>query len=1232
MTTNKTTGKGIGYALGVSFIFLISLFLLNVFFYLSTITGAQARAVLVDAIYRKNLKLSAKSRLTYTNGKITNFVSIDAHRVDFGLNWFHFSWSFPVSVGISIALVVTNIGASGLIGFALLLCTFFIVVYLGRLMINGRKKISKVADKRVSLMREVLQSVKVIKFYSWEEAYYKRINEIRNTEMHLIVNVLSLRNILNAFFTSVPTLAGLLSFILLSRTGGYLNPATVFSSLSTFNVLRAPLLILPLSLVTSTDAYQALKRIEGLLSAPEIEYYIEHKSVHELDGNAIVIDKGSFIWETETLEDAEDKKEDTENQQEDEKLAKQITNEHANMANDSPNLPVVEPINSQEGDLQEFSSEKVAPTETGPKEETHIKFTGFHSIDLRIKEGEFVIVTGTIGSGKSSLLSAIAGSMVKTSGSVTLGGEAVYCGSSWVQNATVQENICFGSAFDKTWYDTVVKACSLTRDFEILPAGDQTEVGERGITLSGGQKARINLARAVYRRGDIVLLDDVLSAVDAHVGKYIMDECICGLLSGHTRVLATHQLSIIERADRIVFLDTTGSVVVGTLDELRRTIPAFDSLMKFNDHGEETEEEAAEEEEEKDGEVKELEEIKKKNTGVKTSGALVLDEQKNDNGVALEVYLTYVRYGAGFLKWTIIPIIALLIILATFTSVFTNTWLSFWTSNKFKGRSENFYIGIFVMLAISNALLMFVMFIALTVLNNRNARKLHMMAVDRILHSPMYFFDSTPLGRILNRFTHDSDTMDSELSDQFRLFLVSSTSVIGVFILIIIYIPWFAIALAGLLVLFVAAASYYRASAREIKRYDSLGRSRVFAHFSETLTGVQTIVAYNEQDRFLRMNEGAINRMNSAYYLTLVNQRWLAVRLDSVGFGITIVVTMLCVTHQFNVNPSSVGLVVSSLLQIAGMMTLVVREMATVENNMNAVERIHEYAEKLETEAPFHIPETAPPESWPEHGSIKFNNVFMAYQPTLPAVLKNLNIEVGKHEKIGICGRTGAGKSTIMNALYRICELSSGSIEIDGVDISKIGLHELRSRLSIIPQDPVLFQGTIRSNIDPFGHATDVELWNALRRAWLIESSEYNLVTSGNATAASTSNIKFHLDENVDDDGTNFSLGERQLLALARALVRNSQILILDEATSNVDFQTDNKIQTTIAKEFADCTILCIAHRLRTIINYDRILVLDSGEAVEYDSPLNLFNKPDGAFRSMCDSSGITIEDFDFTK
>lgn len=1355
---SSVSGKGIGFALGISFVMLFSSFCINVFFYNSTQTGAQVRAVLANAIYRKNLRLSSKARLEFPNGRITNMMSADCHRIDFSCQWFHFTWSFPIAIGISIALVVTNIGASGLIGFAVLLAVFLIILNSGRMNAKLRRQATKITDIRVSAMREILQAIKIIKFYSWEEAYEKKISRIRSVEMKKIIRMLAIRNFVNALTMAVPTLAGLVSFILLFKTGGSLNPSRIFSSVTIFNVMRLPLMFLPLSMVTTTDAYQAINRIQAFLSASEIEHYTENFEDDSVSfqGDVIQVIDGNFIWETlgsdssdksdgtASITDQDDINDDASTIEEKESskkyppntnvitidhekntfatdttttgLREDLTKTHSRLAEES-SYPIIEPIQSSTQHVPSTEKKdtviptvaKIVPEDSASADfssvthHQHRIFHGLHNINLNIKRGEFVIITGTIGTGKSSLLAAISGMMHRVSGRVITAGSVLSAGQPWVQNATVRDNITFGKPFDSQWYHDVVTACSLQRDFDILPAGDLTEVGERGITLSGGQKARINLARAVYNNPDIILLDDVLSAVDAHVGKYIMENCICGLMVKKTRILATHQLAMLKFADKVIFLDGSGEAVMGSVVELRASIPSFDSLMTYSDRAEAEDADDLSDavnlttsqsqlKEEfilndpqdvnilKDEQIEKAEKEKKLELSItndnhgknisriatkksvhddtennnnnspsqeNNSGKLIQAEDRATNGVSLDVYKDFVRHGSGGLGWGIVVILLLAILLANFCQVFTNVWLSYWTNHTFPGRSEGFYIGLFVMFGILTALLMFGFFFSITFIGNHTSKNLHMLAVNSIFHAPMSFFDSSPLGRILNRFTHDTDTMDNELSDQTRLFLMSTSLSIAVYILVICYIPWFAIALVGLVSIFLVTSSFYRASAREIKRLDSVCRSRVFARFGESLSGVGTILAYNDQKRFINSMEETIDGMNSAYYLTLTNQRWLSVRLDLIGCATTIIVTILCVTHQFNINPSSVGLVVSSMLQVIPMISLIVREMATVENNMNAVERIHHYAYNLSQEARFHIPETAPAPTWPERGNIEFREVFMSYKPDLPPALKNFSANVKGGEKIGICGRTGAGKSTIMSALYRLVELRSGSILIDGVDTGRIGLHELRSKLSIIPQDPVLFQGTVRSNVDPFGNYSDDELWDALRRAWLVEPSELARVKELEARGISTKDLilknegnvkdangilgempKFHLDRSVDDEGTNFSLGERQLLALATALVRNSKILILDEATSNVDFLTDSKIQTTIASEFKECTILCIAHRLHTIIGYDRILVMESGEIAEFESPINLYQQEDSIFRSMCDQSGITIEDF----
>jgi ABC-type multidrug transport system fused ATPase/permease subunit len=437
------------------------------------------------------------------------------------------------------------------------------------------------------------------------------------------------------------------------------------------------------------------------------------------------------------------------------------------------------------------------------------------------------------------------------------------------------------------------------------------------------------------------------------------------------------------------------------------------------------------------------------------------------------------------------------------------------------------------------------------------------------------------------------------------------------------------------------ASNYYRASAREMKRHESILRSTVYARFGEAITGTASIRAYGVQEQFRKTIRDSINTMNGAYFLTFSNQRWLSVRLDLVALLLVFVTGVLVVTSRFDVSPSISGLVLSYILAIAQMLQFTVRQLAEVENNMNATERVHYYGTQLEEEAPLHL---APvPATWPERGQITFDGVAMRYRAGLPLVLKNLSMDIAGGERIGIVGRTGAGKSSIMSALFRLTELSGGKISIDGVDIGTVGLQDLRSRLAIIPQDPTLFRGTIRSNLDPFNEHTDLELWDALRQAHLVESgsdAESPSISQGEdgicsappsrttaqAAATTTATQKLTLDTPVDEEGLTFSLGQRQLMALARALVRNARIIICDEATSSVDFATDQRIQETMAAGFRGKTLLCIAHRLRTIIQYDRICVMDQGSIAEMDSPLALWERG-GIFRAMCERSGITRED-----
>lgn len=767
----------------------------------------------------------------------------------------------------------------------------------------------------------------------------------------------------------------------------------------------------------------------------------------------------------------------------------------------------------------------------------------------------------------------------------------------------------------------------------MLPNGDMTEIGERGITISGGQKQRLNIARAIYFDADIVIMDDPLSAVDAHVGRHIFDNAILGLLKDKCRILATHQLWVLNRCDRIIWMEAGRIQAVDTFDNLMRDHAGFQQLMETT--AVEEKREGLDQPGAGDLGAGDPDKKKKKKKGA----ALMQQEERAVASVPWSVYSAYIRASGSYFN---APILLIALVIAQGTNIVTGLWLSWWTSNKF-GFSTGQYIGGYAGLGAVQVLLMFTFSVLLSIFGTTASKKMLQEAVTRVLRAPMSFFDTTPLGRITNRFSRDVDVMDNNLTDAMRMYFFTLSMLLSVFILIIAYFHYFAIALVPLFFLFIFSASYYRASAREVKRFESVLRSTVFAKFGEGLTGVASIRAYGLQNRFIKELRQSIDEMDAAYYLTFSNQRWLAVRLDLIGNCLVFTTGILVVTSRFNVSPSIAGLVLSYILSIVMMIQFTVRQLAEVENGMNAVERLRYYGKNLEEEAPLHTIEVR--DTWPEKGEIIFDHVQMRYRENLPLVLQDFDIHIKGGERIGIVGRTGAGKSSIMSTLFRLVELSGGHITIDGVDISTIGLHDLRSRLAIIPQDPTLFRGTVRSNLDPFGEHTDLELWSALRQADLVQDQPPAAPTSPTTTTtepnpdgttekelppsspqARDQQPSIHLDSVVEEDGLNFSLGQRQLMALARALVRNSQIIVCDEATSSVDMETDDKIQNTIATGFKGKTLLCIAHRLRTIIGYDRICVMDSGRIAELGTPLELWVR-DGLFRGMCERSGIRVED-----
>ncbi|CAH6719287.1 oligomycin resistance ATP-dependent permease Yor1p [[Candida] jaroonii] len=1218
----RTLNKGIGYTLGAVVLIYINGLLLNHFFHNAMVTGAQCKAILSKSLLMKSFKLSSKAKQNFSVGRITSLMTTDLSRIDLAIGFQPLVVCFPIPVIIAVVLLLTSIGVTSLSGIGLFIVSLVVCVLLTTKLFNTRELVVDFTDERIGLMREILTNLKVIKFYAWELAYKLRITKVREQEMKYLFTIKVLRNFITAYAVTLPTLTSMLSFVVLWATDSMKSPGKVFSSLSLFSILAQAIMLLPIALATGADALIGFNRLRDFFSADEYDHKLDqHLNSFEdkfFTGDAaparnngpysIEVKKGKFSWEnskdSELDDDLWDLKDLTKKQKQ-----KVLKKREKQRAKDLKNGKI--PIESIQVDPNHYAVER---------------FNGLRDVNLKIKKGEFVVITGVIGSGKSSLLNALAGFMKIIDGDLKIYDKLLLCSTPWIQNTTIRENITFGSEFDVFKYQKIIKACALEDDLKEFPARDFTEIGERGITLSGGQKARINLARAVYANPDTILLDDVLSAVDSRVGKHIIDNLFNGLLVNKTRVLATHQLSLIDNADRIVYLNGDGTIDVGTIDELSGRNANFKSLFDINvemtegkDIYTKPEEESNTHEEFEEGEI----------IG---DGKIIEDEERGTNSISWDVYKKYINLGSGIFGYSAAPIFILLVCLATFFQLFTNTWLSYWTEKRFPGKSDHFYVAFYVGFAFLTVIFTAIEFTMLAYMNSRSAETLNVKAVEKVLHAPMSFVDTNPLGRILNRFTKDTDSLDNEIGEQLRLFLFPLATIIGIIILCITYLPYFAIAVPILAFAFVFISNFYQGSSREIKRLEAIQRSLVYNNFNETLTGMNTIKSYNMEHVFIKRNDQYINKMNEAYYLSIATQRWLSIHLDIVAVVFALIICMLCITQQFNISASSTGLLLSYVIQIVGLLSLTIRSMTQVETEMNSVERLYHYAFKLEQEAAYNKTEFAPPQEWPQTGFIEFKNVSLNYRPGLPLVLKDLNFNVYPGEKIGICGRTGAGKSSIMTALYRLSELQSGSILIDGLDISDMGLFELRSRLSIIPQDPVLFQGTIRKNLDPFNESTDEKLWDSLRRSGLIDSQVLDQVK---VTKYDPKNKiehdklhKFHLDQLVDDDGENFSLGERQLIALSRALVRNSKILILDEATSSVDYETDFKIQQTIAREFSNCTILCIAHRLKTILNYDRILVMDQGEIIEKGVPLSLFND-DGIFTNMCKKANIDFDDFE---
>ncbi|XP_061404841.1 multidrug resistance-associated protein 1-like isoform X1 [Lethenteron reissneri] len=1148
---------------------ILQMLILHQYFHICFLTGMHLRTAITGAVYRKALVITTAAKKSSTVGEIVNLMSVDAQRFMDLTTYLNMMWSAPLQIILAMYFLWQNLGASVLAGVLVMVLLIPVNAFIAVKTRSLQVEQMKYKDARIKLMNEILNGIKVLKLYAWEPSFQDMVLEIRNKELQVLKKAAYLNAVSSFTWVCAPFLVALTTFgvYVMVDENNVLDAKKAFVSLTLFNILRFPLNMLPQVISSMVQASVSLNRLQSFLANEELD---PHNVIRDRmsDGNSIVVTDGTFAW-----------------------------------AKEEP--PVLQ------------------------------------NVSLSVPTGSLVAIVGHVGCGKSSLVSALLGELEKIQGMVAVKGSvALVSQQAWIQNATLRDNIIFGQPFEEAWYQEVLDACALGPDLGILPAGDQTEIGEKGINLSGGQKQRVSLARAVYSKVSVYLLDDPLSAVDAHVGRHIFDKVIgpSGILKGQTRVLVTHGLSFLPQVNDIVVL-VGGSVSErGSYQQLQQRNGAFAEFLRSYAQAEEgpgrddtrsislesieDREEAvpaAEPESPVSGGAKgdltrpagsaetELRKRKADGTVAALPGEKIIQTETAQTGrVKLSVFLEYMRSVGLPLSLAV----GLLYLTQNTAAVGSNVWLSEWANdaelNDTRRPGTELRLGVYGALGGAQGLAALLSSIAISFGGVLASRHLHDAMLRRVLRCPAAFFERTPTGALVNRFSRDVHTVDETIPGVGRMFLGSLCNVLAVFAVILLATPVAALAFLPLGAIYFFVQRFYVASSRQLKRLESVSRSPVYSHFGETVLGAGVIRAYGACERFMLLSDTKVDENQKSYYPTIISNRWLAIRLEFVGNCVVLFAALFAVIYRSTLSPGLVGLSISYALQVTMSLSWMVRMSSDLESNIVAVERIKEYSEET-TEAAWVVEDHRPPAEWPHEGCVKFTNYSVRYREGLDLVLKSLSFTIQGGEKVGIVGRTGAGKSSLTLGLFRIIEPADGSIAIDGVDISTIGLQDLRSRITIIPQDPVLFSGSLRMNLDPFGRHSDADVWSALELSHL---------------KAFVQTLPDKLQHECSEGGENLSVGQRQLVCLARALLRRTRLLVLDEATAAIDLETDDLIQTTIRTHFQGCTVLTIAHRLNTIMDYTRVIVLDKGQIAEFDSPTNLIARR-GIFQSMARDAGL---------
>nr|XP_046230695.1 multidrug resistance-associated protein 1-like isoform X2 [Scatophagus argus] len=1124
--------------------------------------GMRLKTAVMGLVYRKCLLISSAARRRCTLGETINLVSADTQKLMDFVVYFNSIWVTPIEIALCFYFLWQLLGLSALAGIIAVVLIFPLNGFIAKLRSKLQEIQMKFMDNRIKLMNEILSGMKILKFYAWEEAFLQRVAILRDGELNALKKSQILYSISLASFNSSSFLIALSVFgvyVLIDEQNN-LDAQKIFVSVALINILKSPLSQLPFAMSTTMQAVISLRRLGEFLYQDELKPDNIERLPHCTNGDAVVIEGGCFSW-----------------------------------ANSGPSC--------------------------------------LQRINMKVQTGSLVAVVGHVGSGKSSLLSAMLGEMERRSGFISIKGSVAYVPQqAWIQNMSLKDNILFGGERKESWYHRVVEACALLPDLDILPAGDRTEIGEKGLNLSGGQKQRVSLARAVYRRSDVYLLDDPLSAVDAHVGQHIFDGVIGprGLLKDKTRVLVTHGLSFLSKSDLVVVMEDGQISEMGSYMELMDRQGAFAKFIHTFNRNQNKEDYIPRDKSSRrslsrlsmtdfsiDLSQEQLISCDMSNSSVQMMEAVAQDLDTEDAGKFTEADKAHtgrvkLRMYSEYFRTIGVTFIMTIIFLCAFqqaASLAYNYWLSLWADEPRVNGTQikhELKLSVFGALGFTQGISMFGTTLAIALSGIVASRHLHADLLHSVLHSPMSFFEVTPSGNLLNRFSKEIDAIDCMIPDGLKMMLGYLFKLLEVCIILLLATPLTGLVLLPLICVYILIQSFYVASSCQLRRLEAVSRSPIYSHFNETVQGASVIRAFSEQRRFVLQADSRIDNNQKAYFPRFVATRWLAVNLEFLGNLLVLAAAILSVRGRNELSPGIVGLAVSHSLQVTGILSWIVRSWTDVENNIVSVERVKEY-DNTPKEAAWTLQGSSVPAAWPTTGNVEFEDFGLQYRKGLDWALYNISMNIQDREKVGIVGRTGAGKSSLALGIFRILEAAKGRICIDGIDIAHIGLHDLRSRITIIPQDPVLFSGTLRMNLDPSDTCSDEDLWKALELAHLS-----NFVSA----------LPQKLSHYCSEGGENLSLGQRQLLCLARALLRKTRILVLDEATAAVDLKTDQLIQSTIRTQFNDCTVLTIAHRLNTIMDYTRVVVMDKGSIAEMDSPSQLIHLR-GLFYQMCLEAGL---------